>query len=829
MDRKGKKEKNVKNPGTLRMDSLEGGVEAACSEESETGTLEENYSCQVPINHNDVYILKNNLYLLCEVLQKKFDCISTLVSPAQEGNKKSLQVFRKMLTPELELSVWKDDLTRHAVDVVVNAANEDLLHGGGLAYALVKAGGYEIQEESRAFVHKHGRLQPGEIAITKAGRLPCQLIIHAVGPRWEKGDDQRCASLLKSAITNILKFATHNRKIKTIAIPAVSSGIFQFPLHLCTQLIVDTIRLYFQGTCQNCCLKEIHLVSNEDPTVAAFKDAAERVIGSNELVSWMNREVVPPFNITFVNNLTLQVVQGCIEQQETDVIVNSANPDGNLKCGLLSESILKHAGKEMERDFHKKMTKLAQDPLLVTQGFKLSCRYVYHVLWNSKGFKPYRMLMSVMKMCLLKCLELNVTSISFPALGTGSVGIEKNEAAKIMFDEVLNFARQFLKKKLTVKFVIFPAQSDLYRTFITEMEKIKSRPQSCNNKNGPQWIRERGENGHEATSPAINLMGLNPEKMGEAELWLHRMLSNKGHHVIENNHILCLGKEEHDSIAQLPKTPGVSITESISPGKAKLVIKGAETDIIEVVINIEYLLCQVQEEVARKKEQALWSLSGQIDQQPRNQYEMKENKFLKCLKIETEEIQDQKKQFENSGFQVEKIDNVALRDAFQRKKMIMEGRMGGQPVSYRLFQQVPHQFCKLVSRVGFQRVYSTSCDYKFGAGIYFSRNLKNLSSQVKETSTTDKLIYVFEAEVLTGSFCKGHESYIVPPPLSSGAIKSHDSVVDNVSDPETFVIFSSVQAMPLYLWTCSLDHVPPQDTMLSLQKYWRCFSGSSVD
>ncbi|KAI2531138.1 poly(ADP-ribose) polymerase family member 9, partial [Homo sapiens] len=87
---------------------------------SETGALGENYSWQIPINHNDFKILKNNERQLCEVLQNKFGCISTLVSPVQEGNSKSLQVFRKMLTPRIELSVWKDDLTTHAVDAVVN-------------------------------------------------------------------------------------------------------------------------------------------------------------------------------------------------------------------------------------------------------------------------------------------------------------------------------------------------------------------------------------------------------------------------------------------------------------------------------------------------------------------------------------------------------------------------------------------------------------------------------------------------------------------------------------------------------------------------------------
>ncbi|XP_037381344.1 protein mono-ADP-ribosyltransferase PARP9 [Talpa occidentalis] len=826
--------KNVNNPGTLRMDSLEVGVEAACSKELETGTLEKSYNWKIPINHNDFNVLKNNQNLLFEVLNNKFDCISTLVPPAWEGNNKSLQVFKTMLTPRLELSVWKDDLTRHAVDVVVNAANEELLHGGGLAHALVNAGGFEIQEESRAYISKFGKIPPGEIAVTKAGKLPCQFIVHAVGPQWKESDGERCKFLLHKAINNILEWVTRKGDIKTIAIPAVSSGIFRFPLHLCAEIIVETIKLHFQQKHLNSCLKEIHLVSNEDPTVAAFKSASEIIIRRNELESWMNQEAMPPFNTVVVNNVTLQIVQGYIEQQATDVIVNSANAVGDLKRGLVSQAILQQAGKEMEREF-KKMTNRAPNPqlLLVTEGFKLSCRYVYHVLWDPYSNRV-ETLVHVMKICLSKCIGQNVTSISFPALGTGEIGISMTTAAKIMFDEVLEFARQYLeKKKLTVKFVIFPAKVDLYKIFSAEMEKIKSSlPRVSNQSVFSVPERERRENGHEATSPAISLMGLNPEKMSEAELWIFRILHNQGLHVIENNHILYFGKVEHDNLAQLQNTPGVSITENISRGKAKLVIEGAPADIIEVIMNIEFWLCQVQEAMARKKEQALWSLSGQIDQQPKKLHDMKEITFLKCLKLETEEIQNLKTQFENCGFQVikvEKIDNVALRDAFQRKKMIMKERMCREPLSHRLFQLVPHQFCKAVSRVGFQRMYSASCDYKFGAGIYFSRNLKNLSYQVKETSATDKHIYVFVAEVLIGSFCQGHQSNIVAPPLHPGAIESHDSVVDNVSNPETIVIFSGMQAMPLYLWTCSQDHVVLQDTMLSPQQSWRGLSGSSVD
>ncbi|KAF3827504.1 hypothetical protein GH733_002990, partial [Mirounga leonina] len=805
---------------------------AAYNEKSETATPEEDHSWQIPINHNDFTILKTNESQLCEVLQHKFDCVCTLVSPSLEGNGESQRVFREMLIPGLELSVWKDDLTRHAVDAVVNAANEDLIHAGGLAKALVNAGGFEIQEESRRFVSRVGKIPTGKIATTKAGRLPCKLIIHAVGPRWTAKYYQTCTHKLQEAIISILNYVTFiNPDIETVAIPALSSGIFQFPLDLCTQIIVETINFYYREKQPATNLKEIHLVSNEHPTVAAFKNASEVILRMNKLGSRTSQEATPPFKTIIVNNVTLQIVQGYIQLQETDVIVNSVNPLCGLRYGPVSISILQQAGDEIELEFGKKVTEIQDSQfVLVTKGFKLPCQYVYHVLWHSRCCKQTEILRIAVKECLEKCLELNKTSISFPALGTGNIGIQSSIAAKIMFDEVLTFAKCHLKKQLTVKFVIFPEELETYMVFSAEVEERKTKLRDFNNYSVfsvPQLTgEEKRENGLKAKSPAISLMGSNLEKMKEAQAWIQRILTPQDHHIIENNHILYLGKKEHDILTQLQNTLRVSISEIISLEKAILEIKGAQADVIEVVMNIELMLCEVQEEMARKKELALWSLSGQwTDWQPQNQDEMKRNTFLRCLKLSAEEIQDQKKQFENCGLQVEKIDNAVLMAVFQKKKKMMEGRTHGKPVSHRLFQQIPYQFCEAVCRVGFQRMYSAPRDPKYGVGIYFTKNLKNLAYQVKKTSAIDELIYVFDAEVLTGSFCQGHQLHIVPPPLSPGDTDCHDSVVDNVSSPETFVIFSNTQAMPQYLWTCTQNHVQPQNyssgpRMLSSQNPW---------
>lgn len=628
----------------------------AAHPQSETDTPEENYSWQIPIHQKAFEILKTNESQLCEVLQHKFGCISTLVSPAVDVNSTSLQVFRKRLSPRLELSVWKDDLTTHAVDAVVNAANEELAHSGGLAGALVKAGGFEIQQESSRLVANNGKVQTGEIAITGSGKLPCELLIHAVGPRWTPRKQQSCMDKLQRAILAILDYVTQrNPRIETVAIPALSSGIFQFPLDLCVGIIVDTISAYFQREQVVSSLREIHLVSNEDPTVDAFKAASEYTLGRNELDLGSSREASASHRTLLAfRYLTLEIVQGLIELQETDVIVNSVSR-GNHTAGPVLKSILQQAGDEMKLELEKQ-AKQARDSqlVLITEGFNLSCLNVFHVFWDPT-LRKSQVLKYAVKTCLEKCLVLKKSSISFPALGTGNIGMAKATVAEIMFHEVLTFARYRLKKPLTVKFVIFPDEMETYKVFRAEMEK-KSKMLGLNNYRDSKGTREKQrENGLEAKSPAIDLMGSNKEQMSEAQAWLQRLLALPDRQTIENNHIFYLGRKEHDLLAQLQKDLGISICEIIHPGRACLEIQGAQAGLIEGVMNIERVLCEVQEEVAQRKEQALWSLWRQLTgQQPNIQKEMKEN--ITFLRQPMPFSQDQRKEFEKCGLRVLKVD-----------------------------------------------------------------------------------------------------------------------------------------------------------------------------
>src|SRR5574340_23751 len=123
------------------------------------------------------------------------------------------------------LQLVEGDITAEQVDAIVNAANSHLLHGGGLAGALVRHGGDVIQQESNAWVRAHGPVSHTRPAWTSAGRLPARYILHAVGPVWGEGDED---SKLSAAVQGSLSLADELGLV-SLALPAISTGIFGFP------------------------------------------------------------------------------------------------------------------------------------------------------------------------------------------------------------------------------------------------------------------------------------------------------------------------------------------------------------------------------------------------------------------------------------------------------------------------------------------------------------------------------------------------------------------------------------------------------------------------
>jgi len=158
-------------------------------------------------------------------------------------------------------------ITIEEVDAIVNAANEQLAHGGGVAWAISKKGGPKIQEESDAWVRKHGPVSHAHPAWTSGGHLPAKYVIHAVGPVWgETSDDDKN---LSDAITGSLQMADE-LKCKSISMPAISTGIFGFPKDRAAGIIFKAVAVYFEEN-KNSSLKQVRIVLFDQPTIEAFQ------------------------------------------------------------------------------------------------------------------------------------------------------------------------------------------------------------------------------------------------------------------------------------------------------------------------------------------------------------------------------------------------------------------------------------------------------------------------------------------------------------------------------------------------------------------------------
>lgn len=171
------------------------------------------------------------------------------------------------------IQVRQGDLTRETVDAVVNAANAHLAHGGGVAAAIVRAGGQAIQEESDRWVAENGPVPIGQVAVTGAGALPARHVIHAVGPIWEGGDADEDALLHSAVWQSLLK--AHALRLASIALPAISSGIFGFPKARCAAILIGTA-LEFCERNPDSPLRQIRFVLRDAESVSLFEAQLRR-------------------------------------------------------------------------------------------------------------------------------------------------------------------------------------------------------------------------------------------------------------------------------------------------------------------------------------------------------------------------------------------------------------------------------------------------------------------------------------------------------------------------------------------------------------------------
>lgn len=751
---------------------------------------------RIPLDEKMVSFVKQCGPALKDVFQSKFGCKAVfhgihadsgpglLWKPTVVPEKR----YSTQLSKDMTVSVWKDDLTTHKVDAVVNAANIHLKHGGGLALALCDAGGPEIQLESDRYIQKNGPLWAGDAIVTKAGILKCQKIIHAVGPCLPPNPSQidvnQSKHFLENAIKNILK-RMEEEKLKSVAIPAISSGLFNFPLQLCADIIVNTLMQYNQISKGK--PLEIRLVNHDELSVSAMERACCTFLGQPQIAAYSSAvSQGNGSNTTLkIDNVTLNITKGNIEEQKTTVIVNTIGSDFNLSNGAITKSIINAAGKGIQDEIIKiKKSNPKHDDVIETGGHNLHCSSVYHTICPGKKRGYEQFLGTVVWKCLTMAASKQQLSISFPAIGTGMLGYEKEVVAKVLMDSAVEFAKQ-RSMYLDIYYVIYPSDTSTYKAFEDYLRTLQNRCNySSSSSSSTQDFKPAGEH-HKSReeTPHIELRSTSEESVSEAKQWLCNIIHPEFESFnIQNNFIQHFGQREYDELMSFQTKWNIFIEEIFLNGCASVRITGS-SDLKAAGVEVEAMCCKAQEEFANEEESALAQIT-------------KSKVFYQRRPVDhgSSEYKERRSNFnELQIVSVEKVENPCLKQVFELKKKQLS------TTSRRLYQRLPAQFCDLIGRVGFQREFAPPQDQKYGDGIYFCDSPRTAIGLWKNLADL-KYLYFVEAQVLTGRSTTGSPGLILPPSNGQDAHSLYDSVSNIKGD--THVIFNGHQAYPEYLITC---------------------------
>ncbi|KAL3865073.1 hypothetical protein ACJMK2_006706 [Sinanodonta woodiana] len=295
------------------------------------------------------------------------------------------------------------------IDAIVNAANDRLLHGGGVAHHISKAAGGDkspLEIECREYIKNNSKLDVTKNFTSSAGKMPYKGVIHAVGPIWsEYKVKEECAEALSLTIVNVLKEA-HAKEFSKIALPAISSGIYGVPKKVCADMYIKGVMDY-DSMVPSTHVKEIHFVDINKDILQEIKDAYGRwkpndtsqdkkaksssselpgqiakAVHNTSVHSDSNRSEMSTFHLS--ENTCIKVyVCSIVEVKNVDAIACEVHTDSSSNTSAILKAIIKSGGTNYEEEFNKMVKAKSgsmQDVFIFKTGGSLKDNNISHVI-----------------------------------------------------------------------------------------------------------------------------------------------------------------------------------------------------------------------------------------------------------------------------------------------------------------------------------------------------------------------------------------------------------------------------------------------------------------
>ena len=357
----------------------------------------------------------------------------------------------------LQITVLTGDITQQKVDVIVNAANGRLKHKGGVAKALANAAGPQLQAESDRLMSSRSELQIGECVSTNGYNLHCDIVVHTVGPVFNKKleDVEAFVSYLELTFFNVLMYVDGLKRVRSIALPLISSGTYGGPTDACTEALTTALSNFSKVKERNE-LKEIFLVNIDPESTLFLQKKCNSRFPPTPADTKSSGVVKPNLGVsqttkTLMTKEGLQIIisTGDITTLEVHAIVNAAN--GHLRHGRgVAAAISRAAGHKLTEEGDQLIARRKR-PLQVgevaeTGAYNLPCKSVIHAVGpRYKDFQSEDMFYAWLKHTFIETLryantKTEASSVALPLISSGIFGGPKDICSKALLDAVKEFS-----------------------------------------------------------------------------------------------------------------------------------------------------------------------------------------------------------------------------------------------------------------------------------------------------------------------------------------------------------------------------------------------------